>query len=760
MPANIAVAERLKSPARTHWRGAWTRLAVCFVAMAAATIFVGLDVHTNLIWVANGFLLAYLLLAPRWRWPGYFVAGFAAQLLGIHIISHEGWKSDLILTVLNVLEAAIGAFLLRKRSLELPRFTDLRYLWRFLGFAVLAAPAIVGVLFTLFGHGWLHDGTWKPFRNWVLTDALGMAVATPAFVAVLRMRLRDAPKLKRECGFLLVLAPVTIFCFQQVQIPQTALIFPFLLLILLRLGLGWAALGTLFVAAAGSWFSGHGKAPLETQFGPLGAALRLQFMVGSAMFMLYSVSVVLETLRSTERKLQETVARHELVLANCRDIVLLVDGDGVPRYVSTAVAAITGWGPEETMERGLAGLVQPEDLPKIEAMVRTLKDGAESGMLEFRVRHRQGDIVWVEANLHAIRAPRSNIFTGIVMMVRDIGKRKAAQLARDFHQSLLGAIHEVSLDGVLVVDERGKAVSYNKRFSEIWKIETPDVPISLLKPARDVADEQLLSQVLDKVQDQDAFLKRVQELYDDRGANDQCQLELKDGRTLERYTTALHSEDGQYLGRVWFFRDISERKCAEEQLQAACHTLEVLAIRDALTGLANRRRFDECLATEWRRAGRDGSALSLVLIDVDLFKLYNDTYGHLQGDSCLRMIADSASSVISRPGDLVARFGGEEFAIILPATDSNGAVAVGTQVSRAVQSRGISHSGSPFGAVTISAGCATLIPGTGQSSSELIEMADQALYRAKRSGRNLVCKAGEQRAGAPASPCFDPFQLG
>jgi diguanylate cyclase (GGDEF)-like protein len=345
----------------------------------------------------------------------------------------------------------------------------------------------------------------------------------------------------------------------------------------------------------------------------------------------------------------------------------------------------------------------------------------------------------VEASLRTIRDPLTGAPAGLLNMVRDISDRKHAEQAREFHQSQLGAIHEGSLDGILVVDDEGRAVSYNQRFPEVWQITAPDVPRSLLQPVVEVSDQQLLSQCIDKTKDPEAFLRRIQELYADRDAVDQCQVELKDGRTLERYTTALHTDDGRYLGRVWFFRDVTERICAEQKLKAAYEEVEKLAVVDPLTGIANRRRFEEYLETEWRRALRDRQPLSMVLIDVDLFKPYNDTYGHVRGDECLKRIAETTMAVVTRAGDLGARFGGEEFAIILPNTLEDGALSIARRLRAAIENEQIIHEASPHGVVTISAGCATIIPEVGIGPSQLVEWADLAMYEAKRRGRNRVC---------------------
>ncbi len=134
-------------------------------------------------------------------------------------------------------------------------------------------------------------------------------------------------------------------------------------------------------------------------------------------------------------------------------------------------------------------------------------------------------------------------------------------------------------------------------------------------------------------------------------------------------------------------RDISERKRSEQQLREAYRSVEALALTDGLTGLANRRRFDQYLAAEWRRSMRECQPLSLLMLDVDLFKMYNDTYGHQRGDNCLKQIAEACMDVVSRPGDLVARFGGEEFVVVLPNTESEGALQVANEICESLRSR-------------------------------------------------------------------------
>ena len=159
--------------------------------------------------------------------------------------------------------------------------------------------------------------------------------------------------------------------------------------------------------------------------------------------------------------------------------------------------------------------------------------------------------------------------------------------------------------------------------------------------------------------------------------------------------------------------------------------------------------IDAYLETEWRRAMRERHPLSMLLVDVDLFKLYNDTYGHVRGDVCLKEIADSAVEVVTRAGDLVARFGGEEFAIVLPNTDERGALEIARQLSDALRNRAITHGGSPYGVVTVSSGCATIVPEPRMAPSRLIERADRAMHEAKRRGRNRVCVSEDSNLAPP-----------
>lgn len=184
-------------------------------------------------------------------------------------------------------------------------------------------------------------------------------------------------------------------------------------------------------------------------------------------------------------------------------------------------------------------------------------------------------------------------------------------------------------------------------------------------------------------------------------------------------------------------REMLKRMLRERELERLARKLERLSNQDGLTGIANRRCFDDTLVKEWVRNGREDAELGLLMIDIDHFKHYNDALGHLDGDTCLCAVADAIRTAVHRPGDLVARYGGEEFAIILPKTDYAGAKAVADTIHANLAKTCIKHPNSSVSCtVTVSIGVASGIPTCETTPEHLLHAADRALYQAKHSGRN------------------------
>ena len=201
----------------------------------------------------------------------------------------------------------------------------------------------------------------------------------------------------------------------------------------------------------------------------------------------------------------------------------------------------------------------------------------------------------------------------------------------------------------------------------------------------------------------------------------------------------VRKDNGEPEALIGFMFDISERKKTEEKLLALQKELEALSFKDGLTNIANRRRFDVSLEVEWESARSNGQPLSLLLFDIDFFKQYNDLYGHVRGDKALIEIAQTLSLALDGPRDVVARFGGEEFVVLLPQADASVALKVAERCQRLIQKQAITHAQSPLGQrVTVSIGVGTVTPGAHTKPSSFIEAVDQQLYAAKKNGRNRI----------------------
>ena len=507
----------------------WLQITGCYLLVLLSTCFgmlfspVAQAANSRLIWIANGVLLAYLLLAPKWRWHWYLLAGFTAQISAM-FLTHSLSQSTLLAVILNICEALLGAVLIRRRSSDLPRFTDGLYLVHFLVFPILIAPLVTGLLFSLYAGFFTRSTPLTTLATWAVCDGMGIAVTTPAIVCLFTTNW----KLTRwRTGWFLpiLVVTLTLASYLQTAVPIIFCVYPLLVLTLLQLGLGWATLSLLFVSVTSSLLTSRGMGPfIGVTFSDISNADVLQQLyIATGMVILYSVSVVLEKQRANELHLQGLVEMHKMVTEYNRDVIILADMDGRRRYVSAASEQMSGWACEEVRTQGSMDLVHPLDLEKAETALRELRENNTESHIELRVRRKDDSYVWVESILRSLPDPRS-----------------------------------------------GK-------------------PRSILN----------------------------------------------------------------------IVRDISDRKNTEQQLREAYNAVEALAVTDALTGLSNRRRFDQYLTSEWRRSMREHQPLSLLMLDADFFKTYNDTYGHNRGDSCLKQIAEAAQDVVSRPGDMVARFGGE-----------------------------------------------------------------------------------------------------
>jgi diguanylate cyclase (GGDEF)-like protein/PAS domain S-box-containing protein len=334
---------------------------------------------------------------------------------------------------------------------------------------------------------------------------------------------------------------------------------------------------------------------------------------------------------------------------------------GLPiTYLSNNVARF-GLKPDEVVgsPNVWQTFLHPDDLAEVDAETeRVLSGVVETATWERQLRDADGTYKWWRGRVRCIRN-RSGAPVALEGLLDEIDDRKSAERQLLFSNTLLTTQMETSPDGILVVDELAHIVTFNQRFADMWNIRFICVGGD---------DSGVLAAVTAAVTDEVKFLARVRYLYEHPREASHDELRTKDGRFIERHSAGLHTGDGRYLGRVWFFRDITARRVAEEEVRHS-------ARHDRLTGLANRTVFAEAVEKAIASAQRGGKTFAVLFLDLDHFKDVNDTLGHPVGDELLRAVADRLRSNV-RETDTVARFGGDEFAIIAADIDEPSDAAV------------------------------------------------------------------------------------
>ncbi len=345
----------------------------------------------------------------------------------------------------------------------------------------------------------------------------------------------------------------------------------------------------------------------------------------------------------------------------------------------------------------------------------------DAGNLEFmtskyRELHRDGHWMWILSRGSVIEWFPDGKPARIIGTDTDVTSLKIAEEKLQFANTLLTTQMETSPDGILVVDTNDKIISYNRRFADLWNI-----PLAVLQ-AKD--DAPVLDAVKSAMLDPDAFAARVEYLYRHPEDGSYDELETRDGRFIDRHTGVLRTPAGEYLGRVWFFRDITERKRAEAQILRAARS-------DQLTGLANRAVFMESVQHAIALAGRGGKRFAVLYLDLDQFKDVNDTLGHAAGDELLRAVAERLRTG-TRVTDVVARFGGDEFAVMADIGDANDAAFLADKLIDVLNQPFLVQGNDVRGAVSI--GISLFAP-EDLDAEAILSRADLALYRAKSEGR-------------------------
>jgi len=389
-----------------------------------------------------------------------------------------------------------------------------------------------------------------------------------------------------------------------------------------------------------------------------------------------------------------------------------------------------GDAPVESSQDAWLQRVHPDDRTYAREEERRLVSGEVAyHEFEYRERHRDGHWIWILSRGRPVEFYPDGRVARVIGTDSDVTRIKTTETR------LADALANMA-DALVLFDEDERLVFCNEQYRRLF----PKTPAARV-PGASLADILRASVVAGEPagvtpENGETYIEKTRASL---LAGGEWEIELTDGRWL--YARARAVADGGYLSVI---SDITQRKRAELALSDLNRRLAELARMDGLTGLTNRRAFDETIEVEFRRSQRNRTPLSLLLIDVDHFKPFNDTYGHPAGDDCLKAVAKVLTRTLNRPADFAARYGGEEFAAILPDTDVEGAVAIAEAIRMAVRGLGIDHDGSATGVVTASVGVSTCAGTSADESVDgLLRAADAALYAAKAAGRDCVVADGE-----------------
>jgi diguanylate cyclase (GGDEF)-like protein/PAS domain S-box-containing protein len=451
--------------------------------------------------------------------------------------------------------------------------------------------------------------------------------------------------------------------------------------------------------------------------------------------LIFCVVLIATLLLRAELRLREKIEKakfYRLIAETLPESLNAKDRDGRFIIANPATArALKVATPDDLIGKTDADFHRPEIAARYWADEQAVLEAGKPAHIEQRYERADGQEGWFSTLKNPIFDPVTGEIIGLVTHNRDITTEKELERKLAISQQQLSDALANMADGLVMFDRAGTLVYCNARYLAMFT-KTADVRVPGAKLADIIA----------------ASRSRGEELLTPAIAEQPVPVSLKpgtrelrlwDGRTLEARTCSVGGG-----GSIIVFTDITRTKEAEEILKNANRALEKAAFTDGLTGLFNRRAFDEKLAQEFARARRSQEPLSLLMVDIDHFKLYNDHYGHQVGDECLRQVAKRLKAVAKRSTDCAARYGGEEMALILPNTDVNGALELAAQYQAGVRSLHIPHAASSKDIVTISIGVATLVPTQNERPEDLLADADRALYSAKHEGRDCYRTPPEQ----------------
>ena len=662
------------------------------------------------LWMANGLLVGVLLRRPDREWLLLLAMGGAASAAA-RLLHGDPWSLGLGLSIINLLETFAVAAAIRRR---VPDIDDPALLLRLskiaTGSSVLACIAS-GLLATALRASLGAPDPVRVWMTWFSAHLLGMVIVATLTVVALRQgsQLLGRPGRRLDLlACLLLLAATCVLVFAQERYPLLFLVYLPLLLLSYRHGLSGVVLGVLVVAPASGLAALFDAGPfhLVTQGGVLEGALLGQLFVGGGVLFALPVALAMTARRRLEADVRESEARYRLLADHANDIVARLRRDGSMAYVSPSIRDILGWEPEELT----SDIVHPDDRGRRDAMRAQLwEDGGNSTLL-YRAQHKSGHYVWLEAVGSRIEGEGGQ--QEIVYTARDISARVAAQQAMARTQERLQSLMDSVPAVIMYVDADRRYGFVNAAADRLF-----DASIVVGRTVREIRGEEMYARIAPQI---DAALRGERQSFESVGTYG------PDDHEYQVDYVPDEASDGTVRGFYVLATDITVLKQAER-------VLDQLAREDPLTGLANRRQFEERLEQAIVRTRRQELPIALLLLDVDHFKAINDAHGHPAGDAVLRAVADRIRASVYDV-DLVVRLGGDEFAVLMEYASGIGQVSnVARRILKAMETPIDVGNG-----VRVQVGTSIGIGFRREADYglALVALADRALYAAKQAGRN------------------------
>ena len=424
------------------------------------------------------------------------------------------------------------------------------------------------------------------------------------------------------------------------------------------------------------------------------------------------------------------------------EAIVIATNTGNIIRVNGEFSRMFGFSSQEARGRFIDDLIAPEErLGEATGVTHLVACGQKIAREAVR-RRKDGSLIHV--SLLGLPIMTHDKQVAVYGIYRDISDRKQADEALKLEKALLAQLVETAAEGIVMLSPEGQITLYNSEFCRMFGFQPAEVEGQFI-------DGLILPQEL-----AEEGARLDQRVRGGATFTTETLRRRKDGVRI--HVSIIGSPvvlQGQQVGTYGIYRDISDIKRAQHevletqrqvleanaalqertrQLEAANALLERLSNFDSLTGIPNRRYFERFYGLEWRRAAREAKWITLIMIDVDFFKAYNDHHGHLAGDACLKLISQTLDQVVNRASDVVCRYGGEEFVVVLSGTDLDGAREVAERMCQRIRSLPSPHGGP----VTVSMGIASEIPQASANPEELLMRSDQALYQAKANGRNRI----------------------